>query len=178
MKRALTAREWVLLGLLGIIALVSGYLLLYYNPMTLRRDAAIADAALYDDQTEAANLRVAQKRRMERELEEIFAEDDSPKSLAPYDNVQPVMVELNSILAAAEDYSLSFGTVNDQERIVRRSISLSFTSGDYRAAKAILQKLHDSDFRCMLENVTVSLGGEGSSVSVNSTIVFFEYNPK
>ena len=44
MKRKLTAREWVLLALLGIIALVSGYILLYYNPMSLRRDAAVADA--------------------------------------------------------------------------------------------------------------------------------------
>lgn len=179
MKRKLTAREWVLLALLGIIALVSGYILLYYNPMSLRRDAAVADAALYDEQAEAANLRVAQKRRMERELAEIFAADDDPKGLAPYDNLQPVMLELNSILAAAEDYSLSFGTVDGEERIVRRSISLSFTSGDYGAAKSILQKLHDSDYRCMLENLTVSLGSsEGSPVSVNSTIVFFEYNRK
>ena len=178
MRRKLTAREWVLLALLGIIVLVSGYILLYYNPMSLRRDAAIADAALYDDQTEAATLRVEQKRRMERELEEIFAADDDPKSLAPYDNLQPVMLELNSILSAAEDYSLSFGTVNEEEHIVRRSISLSFTCGDYKAAKKILQNLHDSDYRCMLDNLTVSLGGEGSSVSVNSTIVFFEYNRK
>ena len=40
MKRSLTAREWILLGLLGVVALVSGYVMLFYMPMTARRDAA------------------------------------------------------------------------------------------------------------------------------------------
>lgn len=174
MKRSLTAREWILLGILAVLALASAYVTMFYMPATSRRDAAVSETELCRAQIEAAQVRVEEKRRMERELEEVFAKDPNPLSLAPYDNLQPVMMELNAILSGAADYSLSFGSVDAEESIVRRSISLTFTSGSYEGAKDILQQLHDSAYRCMLESVAISAGQEGE-VSVNSTIVFFEY---
>ena len=113
---------------------------------------------------------------MERELEELFAAETPPLSIADYDNLKPVMFELNSILASTQDYSLSFSTVDASQAIVRRSISMSFTTGTYESAKAVLQQLHDSAFRCMLDSVNVSVGqGEQDAVSVSGNIVFFEY---
>ena len=92
------------------------------------------------------------------------------------DNLRPVMMELYAILGGAGDYSLSFGTVDAEEPIVRRSISMTYTAGSYAAAKDILQRLHDSAYRCMLDSVNISIGQGGDGpVSVNSTIVFFEY---
>lgn len=53
---------------------------------------------------------------------------------------------------------------------------MTFTTADYEAAKAVLQRLHDSAYRCMLDGVNISLGqGEEDSVSVGGNIVFFEY---
>lgn len=176
MRRQLTPREWMLLGVLLVIAAVSGYVLLFYMPMTEARDNALAETEMCNIQLEAAQLRLEEKHRMEQELEEIFAQDSHPLSLAQYDNLQPVMMELHMVLSAAEDYALSFGTVNAEDSIVRRSISLSFTTGSYEAAKGILQQLHDSAYRCMVDNVSLALGrGGGGSVTVNSSIVFFEY---
>lgn len=176
MKRKLTAREWILLGVLAVLAAVSGYVMLFYMPVTTQRDNAINEAELCRLELEAAQLRLEEKRRMERELEEIFAQSEDPLSLAPYDNLQPVMMELNAILDGAEDYSLSFGTVDTEEPIVRRSISMTYTTGSYAAARDILQRLHDSAYRCMLDSVGISVGQEGNgSVTVDSTIVFFEY---
>lgn len=176
MKRKLTAREWILLGVLAVLAAVSGYVMLFYMPVTTQRDNAINEAELCRLELEAAQLRLEDKRRMERELEEIFSQSEDPLSLAPYDNLQPVMMELHAILGGAEDYSLSFGTVDAEEPIVRRSISLTYTAGSYAAARDILQRLHDSAYRCMLDSVSISVGQEGTgSVTVDSTIVFFEY---
>lgn len=176
MKRKLTAREWILLGVLAVLAAVSGYVMLFYMPVTTQRDNAINEAELCRLELEAAQLRLEEKHRMERELEEIFAQSEDPLSLAPYDNLQPVMMELNAILDGAEDYSLSFGTVDTEEPIVRRSISMTYTAGSYAAARDILQQLHDSAYRCMLDSVGISVGQEGNgSVTVDSTIVFFEY---
>lgn len=176
MRRRLTTREWVLLAILGVLVLVSGYILLFYNPVTASRDAALSDAALCRTQLEAAQLQLSEKRRMELELDEIFSQNERPVSLAPYDNIQPVMVELNTILLAAEDFSLTFGSVDDKESIVRRDISLSFTCPSYFVAKAILRQLHDSAYRCMVDGVTVSIGQTGS-VAVSATLVYFEYHP-
>jgi hypothetical protein len=179
MKRSLTAREWILLGLLGVVALVSGYVMLFYMPMTARRDAAREETELCRLQAEAAQVRLEEKRRMERELEELFAGEGEPVRLADYDNLQPVMLELNTVLSETEDYSLSFGTVDTSRTIVRRSISLSFTSGSYEAARATLRQLCGSAYRCLLDSVDLSIGGEnGGSVSVNGVLLFFEYLPK
>lgn len=175
MKRSLTAREWILLGLLGVVALVSGYVMLFYMPMTARRDAAREETELCRLQAEAAQVRLEEKRRMERELEVLFSGDAEPLSIADYDNLQPVMLELNGILSGAEEYSLSFSTVDTSSAIVRRRISVSFTAPGYGAARAILQQLHDSAYRCMLDDVTLSMERDGGAVSVNSVIVFFEY---
>ena len=123
-----------------------------------------------------AEVRLEEKRRMERELEALFAQEEPPLGLAPYDNVQAVMFELNTILSQTQEYSLSFGTVDTEQSIVRRSISLNFTCGSYEDAKAVLQQLHDSDYRCMLDNIAVSMGQTASDlVTVSGTIVFFEY---
>lgn len=175
MKRSLSAREWILLGLLAVIALVSGYIMLFYSPMTLRRDNAREEAELSRMQLEAANVRLEEKRRMERELEELFARESEPARMADYDNLQPVMLELNTILDGTEDYSLSFGTVDTSDSIVRRTISISFSAGSYQAAKGVLQQLHDSSYRCMLDSLSLNLDSGGSGVSVSGNIVFFEY---
>lgn len=176
MRRKLTAREWILIGVLAVLVVVSGYVMLFYMPVTTQRDSAISEAENCQLELEAAQLRLEEKRRMEQELEEIFAQSEEPLSLAPYDNLKPVMMELNAILGGAEDYSLSFGSVDAEEPIVRRSISLTYTAGSYAAARDILQRLHDSAYRCMLDSVSISVGQSGGGpVSVNGTIVFFEY---
>lgn len=176
MKRKLTVREWMLLGVLAIMVIVAGYILLFYNPTTAARDAALAEAESCKEQTAAAQVRLEEKRRMERELDEIFARNPNPLGLADYDNLQPVMVELNTILKDTQNYSLNFATVSTADRLVRRQISVSFTCDSYREARDVLQALHDSSYRCMLNNVSITLGNTyNSSTSVNGTIVFFEF---
>ena len=175
MNRSLTAREWTLLALLGVLALVSGYLLLFYTPVTQRRDDALAAAELCRMDLEAAQVRLAEKQRMEQVLDTLFAKNSDPVSLAPYDNIQPVMFELHGILSAAQDYSLSFRSVDATGSIVRRGIALSFTSGSYVGARAILQQLHDSAYRCMVDGLSLSMGSRDGPVSVSATLVYFEY---
>ncbi len=175
MRRQLTAREWMLLALLGVILLISGYMLLFYIPQTAEQDRCAAETESCRMETEAARLRLEEKLRMERELEELFSADTPPLSIADYDNLQPVMFELNAILASTDDYSLSFSSVDASQSIVRRSISLAFTTPSYESAKAVLQQLHDSAFRCMLDSLALSISRADAAVSVSGNIVFFEY---
>lgn len=175
MKRKLTAREWMLLGVLAVLVAVSGYVMLFYMPVTTARDSALAETETCKLELEAAQIRLTEKRRMERELEELFAREEAPVSLADYDNLQPVMMELNTVLAGTQDYSLSFGTVDASQRIVRREISLNFVCGSYDAAKTVLQRLHDSMYRCMLNQITISLEQTtDGSASVSGSVVYFE----
>lgn len=178
MKRHLTVRELTLLGVLAVILLISCYVMLFYIPMTAELERLEDETELYRTQLAAAQQRAEEKQRMERELEELFAQPEPPLEMPAYDNLQQVMFELNAILVSAEEYSLSFGTVDAGENIVHRRISLSFTSGSYAQAKAVLQQLHDSVYRCMLDDLRLSLGsGQRNNVTVSGSIVFFEYVP-
>ena len=175
MKRKLTPREWMLLGVLAVLVIVVGYITLFHMPVTSARDAALAETESVKEQTAAARVRLEEKLRMERELEELFARNPNPLALADYDNLKPIMVELNAILAITNDYSLSFATVDDSESIIRREVSISFTCDNYDTAKAVLQHLHDSMYRCMLSNLSVSRGRDyNGSVTVSGSIVYFE----
>lgn len=178
MRRQLTTREWMLLGVLGVILVISGYILLFYNPMTTERDRCISETESCKMQIEAAQVRLDEKHRMERELKELFSSDVPPLSIPDFDNLQPVMFELNSILAGAHDYKLSFSSVDSSQTIIRRQISMNFTTGSYDSAKAVLQQLHDSNYRCLLDGVNINIGDERGAVAVSGTIVFFEYQAK
>lgn len=173
MRRELTGREKLLLALLGVMVAVSGYFLLFYTPMTEEQNRCLARTQECRIQMEAENIRLAQKRQMEQELEELFAKEPPPLSIPDYDNRGPVMFELHSILTATEDYSLTFSTVDASQTIIRRSIAMNFTAASYESARNILQKLHDCSYRCMLDDIVLTFGESG--VAVNGTIVFFEY---
>lgn len=176
MRRQLTAREWMLLGVLGVLLVICGYITLFYMPMTAERDRCIVETETCRMETEAARLRLEEKQRMERELEELFAAQVPPLSIPDYDNLQPVMFELNSILAGTENYTLAFGTVDTSTPIVRRSISMTFTVNSYASARSVLRQLHDSAYRCLLSDLSLSIGRDQGYVSVSGTIVFFEYS--
>lgn len=185
MRRQLTDREWMLLCVLGVLLLITSYLFLFYTPMTAERDRCIAERESCEMEIEAAQVRLVEKLRMERELKELFAGDVTPLSIADYDNLKPVLFQLNTILAGTDNYSLSFNTVDTTKTIVRRGISMSFTCDSYDQAKEVIQSLHDNPYRCILNDLSISLGystynsfydySYHSSVSVSATIVFFEY---
>ncbi len=178
MKRRMTARELVLLGILAVILLTSCYVMLFYLPVTAELERLANEIELCRTQLTAAQQRAEEKQRMERELEELLSQPEPPLEMPAYDNLQQVMFELNAILASTEEYALSFGTVDAGESIVHRRISLSFTSGSYDQAKAVLQQLHDSMYRCMLDDLRLSLpSGQRDGVTVSGSIVFFEHVP-
>lgn len=176
MKRQLSSRELILIGMLLVLVLVGGYVMLFYMPMNAELERLEQEQASCEDQLLVAQVQVEDKHRMERELEEIFAADPNPLGIAPYDNLQPVMFELNGILQSTPEYSLSFGTVDTEESIIRRRIQLTYTSGSYESAKQVLQRLHDSAYRCMLDDVSIAVEEQDDGgVSVNASLVFFEY---
>ncbi len=207
MKRRLTGREKALLGILVILILVSGYYLWFYVPSQDRLASLESQILATQDAIDADIIKISKKQKMEQELEEIFENDPDPVSMAAYDNIQNVMLELNTILSQTDDYSLNFDTADTSQAdgIVRRRISLQFKCVGYEAAKNVLQELHDSSYRCMLDDLSLSetertvtdgtfvggwlssmiegdtlTGGETQTrvetvVSVSASLVFFEY---
>ena len=70
MNRSLTPREWLLLAVLLVVLLISSYLMFFYLPMSTERDNLRRDIESTGLELEAAQIRVENKQRMERELAE------------------------------------------------------------------------------------------------------------
>ena len=116
---------------------------------------------------------ITRQQEMETELDVLRTEDIRP--MPDHDNIQNVMVELNAILAPSREYTLRFSSVQEENHVVARQVSLPFTCANYAAARSILQQLHDSDLRCLVDSVSITENEDGT-VQVDATVIFYEYD--
>lgn len=179
MKKTKTSiREVIMLVLL--VALIVGilYYLCFYKPLQAELASLSSQSSEIDAQIAASTTKISQMDEMQAELDQIFSDPNAKISeVAPYDNKEAVMNQLNSILGASEQYSLSFSQpTKSKDGTVRRNISMSFTCPTYADAKAILYNLMECPWRCLVGNISISGSGDimSGSVSVNATITFFE----
>ena len=162
-----------MLIILGVACLIAGYVLFFYRPMIDDRDRCYEEAENMQIRIEAAQAKLKDQQRMEKELE-VIRTDENALSIPNFDNQKPVMNELNSILAVTDNYSLKFGKLDTTNLIVRRSINISYTANDYESAMSVLHALNDNNFRCMLGDIGISFDKAGR-VSVSGSIIFFEF---
>ena len=172
--RKLTMRERVLLIVLAVIVVISGYVLLFYLPM--RQSAQSLQAQIEENEELSAQLdaRLTQQRQMEHSVAQWSEDPDALPEMPSYDNQQAVMVELNSILSDCLEYSLSFQTDDTQGNVFRRTVTIPFVCANYTAAENILQRLHDSALRSHLSDVQIAQQEDGT-VHVTAVMTFFEY---
>lgn len=175
--RKLTLRERILLLILAIVAVISGYILLFYMPTAQRIESLNAQIAQSEELVAQLEVKLEDQRRMEQELKQISTQEDASPSMPEYDNLQAVMVELNRILVGCQNYSLSFQEDQTQDHIFGRQVTIPFTCANYDQAKDVLQKLHDSSLRGLLGNVQLSQQQNGT-VRATATITFYEYQPE
>ena len=172
--KKLSIRERVLLLLLAVTAAVSGYVLLFYLPTTQRLVSLKAQISQTEELAAHLDARLASQQQMEKKLEQLSTQDVLIPYMPAYDNLQAVMVELDTILASCQEYSLSFQGEQGDEHVFYRRVSIPFSCSTYEQAQEILQKLHDSAIRGLLEDIQVSQQ-ENGTVAVSATITFFEY---
>ena len=172
--RKLSTRERVLLLLLAVIAIVSGYILLFYLPTTQRIESLNAQITQSQELVAQLDAKLASQQQMENKLEQFSAQDAQVPYMPAYDNIQAVMTELHTILAGCQEYSLSFQSEQGEDHVFYRRVSIPFTCSSYEQAQEILQKLHDSTLRGLLEDVQISQQEDGP-VKASATIIFFEY---
>lgn len=178
MQREFSPREKVLL--LILVAVMLG--LLYYVAVHQNIAADITDADLRNQfaQSELAveQARLDRLKQMQAELE--IYEEDPTKSIAPvpdYDNIQPLMIELNRILENSTGYNLVFPDIDFTEGLARRSINMTFGASDYAKAKSILKELMNCKYRNLVGTVSfTALGADlkAGVVTVKMDITFYE----
>lgn len=146
MNRAFTTREKVLLVILAVLIIGIGYFKLLLEPINTGIENYQNMTAAEQDEILVNTALLQKKKQMEQELEALFAQGD-PTPIPVYDNSGTLLVELHRILDKSLDYSLNFSGTSpmDVEYLIRRPVSMTFQTGSYEQARAIINELHDSD---------------------------------
>lgn len=177
-KSRLSGREVFMVCLLAVLLVGVVYYMGFYTPLQQEMASIQSQTSSVDAQISAAANKIARMDVMQAELDEIFSRPkDEITEIAPYDNKEVVLNQLNGILQSSLEYSLSFAEPNiGSDGTVRRNVSMSFRCPDYDSAKRIISSLTKSQWRCMVSNLSISGGGDimDAEVSVSATITFFE----
>lgn len=180
MNRSFTTREKILLLLLTIMILGVGYFKLFYQPMQEQITANQQRQIAAEDQFSVEAVRLQRMKNMQNEIEQFKQSGATVYSeIPPYDNIQNVMIQLNTILGQAKDYSISFQDVQKQDdsKLVIRPIELSFTATDYATVRTVMDELYHCRFRCAIEQIAVSANENlsvNNDISVSLSITFYE----
>lgn len=177
MKRAFTQREKGMLLVLVILVLVVGYVKFFYEPNSDALTAAEERRTQAEDSIAIEQVRAQKLETMRAELKEYEDDGASSAEIPDYDNIENVMVQLDSIFAVAQEYSLTFDDVEQGDSLISRPIQVTFTAKNYTAAKQILAGLYGCRYRCVLTNISVSGKSSvqtDSPITVSLTATFYE----
>ena len=172
MKKGLTIREKVLLCILAVMLVIVAYYYAFYIPSQNAVAQYEKEFIMVDDQIIESEAKMIMLGKMRAELKDIKeGAGEELKELPAYDNRHNLLVELSDILANAENYTVNFGAVVEDEVTVTRAIDLNYSCESYDAAKAILLEIYNGEYPCTFTNLHIS--NEGRTVSVH--ITYFEY---
>lgn len=165
-----------MLLILIVLVMALGYYKLIFEPIN-DQVAAYRDST-EQEQTELTTelVRAEQLKKMESAVAELRQRGDD-KPIPAYDNSKALMVELHRILASAQEYSLDFSAgTTEEDYIVLRPISLSYTTATYTQSRAILDALSGSDYMNKISDLSIQTetGRGESGVKTAMVITYFE----
>lgn len=173
-KPYLSRREWLIAGLLLLIFLAAVYHMAFRMPLQKELAAIEAQTLALDARLEEAVAQVAQMEKMRSHLQQIPSQTSQ---IAPFDNKEAVLQQLNRILSASEEYRLTFMEASPgSDGLVRRSVVMDFTCGDFSLAQDIIGQLSSGPWRCLVGNLALRGTPDvmSGAVTVSATVVYFE----
>lgn len=176
LSRNFTSREKVLLVVLSIILLGLLYFLLIDRPVRNGITEAQNDKVQLQMERDMLNLKIEQLESMEMELDELV-HSDKVSIMASYNNSKEEIRFLNDILAGTLQYTVDFSGVTRDGDQIRRDFSLDFTAKNYADACEVLNKLNNSNYRCLIGTVIVSSKEndiQKGAIMVKAAATFYE----
>ncbi len=132
--------------------------LLYYRFVYLRisEEADSYDTTDLEAQIQMEQLKLVEWQTMQDEIDAIGKVSTS--SLHTYDNQKNEINLLNDIFEPVIRYNFSFEKPVATGDTVRRNVTVSFTTIDYASALKIINELHDSKYRVLLKDISITPG--------------------
>jgi len=179
---SLTTREIVLLGILGVVGIITGFYHFYFTPQQNRLADLNNELVRVQQEYSDANMRVLQAAVMANQIDEGLEEEleEAMRGVAEYFNAPEAQRIMERIVypRVARDESITF-TVGDAEArdgLVVTSTTLLFTATNRAGLEAVVRELAERapanrvvDFSVTAADEDIGVRG---SLNVNMTIEF------
>lgn len=171
LNRSFSTRETVLILVLALLLVVACYYFLVVKNVSDTVAVNNEQLAGIEMNIGAQESLAADRARMKAELDEL-GDDETLPEVAVYDNIRNELNELNTLLGSATTYNLSFGQPTVEGQLVRRTVTVSFTTPGYASALEVVRQLENGTYRCQITDFTMTgeLLADGSVSSVNATL--------
>ena len=132
--------------------------LLYYRFVYLGISAQVEQYNTEDleMQIQMEQLQLIEWQKMKDEIDNVGKVSTS--SLETYDNQKAEINLLNDIFEPVISYNFSFQKPAAKGDTVRRNVSVSFTAIDYASAQEIIAQLHNSKYRVLIHDISITPG--------------------
>ena len=183
----LSRREKALILGLAVILLVLAWFMLVYQRTTDEMTRLDGQISTVQSEMTLATAKAGRMSAMQKVIDESKQAGISPKPVPDFDNMTPLMTELNAIMGATSNYTLAFDALDRETsaEYVLRGVRADFSCDTVPQAEAVVSALEGGVFPCSIDSVTIAdhtaggtsrtLGVRGSSaVSATVHVTFFE----
>lgn len=181
MSYSFSKREKALLVILAVVLIGIVWYMLVFQRSASEISRLNGEISETDNAITLANARVAQMNQMQRDIQDLKAQGARQVEMPSFDNLQPLMAELNSVMSMTDTYSMSFDQLGDPSGgYVMRGVTITYSSSSYDAAEAVIDALAYGTYPCSIDSVSIVDGasstsrGSSSSASATIHVTFFE----
>lgn len=151
LSRKFTAREAVVI--LVLVAAILGYFYYYVVYQYFEDQKAQYDVAQVQDEIDYEQLKVARLQKMKQELEN---EGPSESVLGVYNNQSEELSALAAILEnKATGISMNWSDPQLDGKIVRRDVTISFNTGNFKDAGDIIKEIADCEYTLVIVDLSM-----------------------
>ncbi|MBO4425527.1 MAG: hypothetical protein J5776_00810 [Clostridiales bacterium] len=151
LSRKFTAREAVVI--LVLVAAILGYFYYYVVYHYFEDQKAQYDVTQVQDEIDYEQLKVARLQKMKQELEN---EGPSDSVLGIYNNQSEELSALAAILESkATGISMSWDDPQLDGKIVRRDVTISFNTGNFKDAGDIIKEIADCEYTLLIVDLSM-----------------------
>ena len=166
-----TRREKALILVFALLLVAIAWFWFVYQNTTNAMYKIDEELTTVQSEIDIQQARLTQMNSMAQVVEQRKAEGAKKTVMPVYDNLQPLMTQLNSIMSKADSFTLSFDQLDrENPEYVMRGVRIDYTCDSYKKAEAIVKALAGGDYPCSIDTVAISDPNAGKSATSTSGI--------
>ena len=155
--------------ILILVAAILGYFYYYVVYQNIEKEIAKYDTADVMDEIDAAQMKYSRLVKMEKELDE---EGESTSILGVYNNQSAELLAIAEILEGkATGISMNWDDPQLNGTIVRRDVTITFTSGSIEEAGELVKQISDCEYTLLIVDMTMMEDEVETEVTVENIAV-------